>query len=193
MAQYESTAPGKTGPVLNSEIEEVQGIFPSDAALQDALSRLTLAGYDRADFSLPETSPAPGHATPNMAAANPNTDVDNVQVRNMDTSMAGTVGAFAAAAATLATGGAAALAAGAAVAAGIGVGAATHALHQAADTSQHENREARAKAGLLVLAVRIEDESEQREVCGIMQQAGATRVEPVRRVDCEVSSSSWTG
>src|SRR4051794_16699529 len=56
---------GKAGPVLQDEVQEVQGRFPNDATLQDALSQLTLAGYDRADFSLPEEQPAGSPTTPN--------------------------------------------------------------------------------------------------------------------------------
>ena len=43
----------KQGPALAASVAEVQGVFPNDDTMQDALSQLTLAGYDRADFSLP--------------------------------------------------------------------------------------------------------------------------------------------
>ena len=101
---------GKPGPVLNPSIQEVQGVFPSDAMLQDAISKLTLAGFDRAAFSLPVTQPSPRTATPEQDASAPITDTDVRQARTMGTSMAGTIGAFVAAGAVVATGGAAAVA-----------------------------------------------------------------------------------
>ena len=45
-------------PPLASTIHEVQGVFADDSTMQDALSELTLAENDRADFSLPEAQPA---------------------------------------------------------------------------------------------------------------------------------------
>ena len=44
----------KAGPAMESLVQEVRGHFSTDAALQDALARLTLAGFDRASFSLPK-------------------------------------------------------------------------------------------------------------------------------------------
>ncbi len=48
-----TTGDPKAGPSHTSTVHEVQGVFPGDDMMQDALSELTLAGYDRADFSLP--------------------------------------------------------------------------------------------------------------------------------------------
>lgn len=183
----------KTGPALSGSIDEVQALFPSDATLQEAIAQLTLAGYDRADFSLPEADPTPGQATPNESADNPNTDVDNRQIRNMTTGMAGVAGAFAAAAATAATGGAAAVAIGAAAAAGLGAGGLVAATNTGFDAAQHEEREERARAGKLVLAVHIKDSVEHGKVMDIARRAGATRVEAVERTDDEVSAAGWTG
>ena len=112
-------------PQLTPSISEVQGVFPSEAALETAMSGLTLAGFDRAAFSLPHTQPASGSATPEQGADTPITDTDVRQTRTMGTSMAGTIGAFAAAGATMvATGGAAGLAMAAVAAAAIGAGSA---------------------------------------------------------------------
>ena len=38
----------KAGPVMAGSVDEVQGIFLSDAAMEDAIAKLTLAGFDRA-------------------------------------------------------------------------------------------------------------------------------------------------
>ena len=100
----------KAGPEQAATIREVQGVFPDDATMQGALSQLTLAGYDRADFSLPEEQDANQVATPNEGAEPATDDTDKRQLRTMGASMAGYAGAVAAAGATLATGGAAGLA-----------------------------------------------------------------------------------
>lgn len=183
----------KAGPVVNDTVEEVQGIFPSDAALQEALSKLTMAGFDRADFSLPETRPAPGHATPEGAAANPDTDVDNRQMRTMHASMAGSAAAMAAAGIVIATGGAAAPAVAAAAAAGAAGGLGANAASTAADRAQHDEREQAARDGRLVLSVHAADPARRQQAEALMREAGATRVEAVRRTGSGVSSASWTG
>ena len=43
----------KEGPALSGTVQEVQGWFPGNAALQAAIAALALARYDRSDFSLP--------------------------------------------------------------------------------------------------------------------------------------------
>jgi len=91
------------GSVLEASAQEVQARFRDDAALQGAIGQLGLAGYDRADLSLPEDQSGSG-----LSASSD--DVDNQQLRTMGSSMAGTVAAFALAGATIATGGAAGVA-----------------------------------------------------------------------------------
>ena len=187
----------KAGPEHEASIREVQGVFPDDATMQGALSQLTLAGYDRADFSLPEEQDANAVATPNESAEPATDDADKRQLRTMGTSMAGYAGAVAAAGATLATGGAAGLAVAAAAAVGLGTGAAANATGQAADSAQVEARNQRGREGRLILAVRTTTPEQVEQVIGLMKQAGATRTEAVTRADqtltAGVSSASWTG
>lgn len=187
----------KTGPRHEEAVHEVQGVFPDDATMQDALSQLTLAGYDRADFSLPEEQDANGVATPNESAEPATDDADKRQLRTMGTSMAGYAGAVAVAGATLATGGAAGLAVAAAAAVGIGTGAATNAAGQAADNAQVEARNQRGREGRLILAVRTTTPEQASQVASLMQQAGASKTEAVTRADqaltAGVSSAGWTG
>jgi len=173
--------PAKAGPAISDSVDEVQGIFPSDAALQDAIGRLTLLGFDRADLSLPAASPTAAEATPEQGAEDPHTDIDDTQMRTMHTSMAGAAGAMAAAGITIATGGAAAVAIGAAAAIGAGAAALAHTASRAADQDQHEDREAAAARGELVLSVRIADPAKRQPAEAAMREAGATRVEPVVR------------
>ena len=186
----------KDGPVVASSVDEVQGIFPSDAAMEAAISELSRAGFDRAEFSLPTTNPATGEVTPEQGAATPLTDTDLRQVRNMGTGMAGTIGAFAAAGATIATGGVAGVAIAAAAAVGVGSALAANAVGTAAKTSQSDEHEADAKAGTLVLSVHVTTAARQADAERIMRAAGAAKVESVTRgaaVDAGVDSSSWTG
>ncbi len=186
----------KVGPTLGQAASEVQGVFPSNDAMQDAIAKLTLAGFDRADFSLPTTQPEPGNATPNDGASDPMTDVDMRQARTLGTSMAGYVGAFVAAGATIATGGAAGVAIAAAAAVGIGSAAAANAAGTVVKDTQAEDRDAAAAAGHLVLAVRATDDASRTKAEQVMRESGATQVAAVERAGNSISgvdSSGWTG
>jgi hypothetical protein len=187
---------GKPGPTINPSIQEVQGVFPSDAALQDAIAKLTLAGFDRAALSLPETRPDPGRATPEQDASAPVTDTDVRQARTMGTSMAGTIGAFVAAGAVAATGGAAVVAAAAAAAVGAGSALTANAVGNAADSAQSSEREEDAAAGHLVLSVHAPDAGQQATAGRIMRESGATKVAAVERTGQSLAgldSARWTG
>ena len=184
------------GPTLNPAIQEVQGVFPSEATLEAAIAQLTLAGFDRAALSLPTTHPTPGTATPEMGASTPVTDTDVRQTRTMGTSMAGTIGAFAAAGAVIATGGAAAVAGVAAAAIGAGAALTANAAGNVADAVQTENRAEAAAAGTLVLSVATPTPAQQTSAEQIMRAAGATKVAAITREGGNVSgidSTGWTG
>ncbi len=168
-------------PVLTDAIQEVQGVFPSNATLQDAIGRLTRGGFDRAALSLPAANPAPSDATPSAGAENPDTEDDQQQLRTMRSSMAATAAAFLGAGVTVATGGAA-LAAGA-VAAGLGLaaGGAVTAAHLGHDTEISEARDRAGAAGELVLAAAANDPDAVLKATMAMQAAGATRVATITR------------
>jgi len=186
----------KPGPALQDEVQEVQGHFPNDAALQDALGRLTLAGYDRADFSLPEDQPGT-LPTPNESQNAATDDIDKTQLRTMASGMAGFAGAAAVAGATIATGGAAGVAALAAGAIGAGVMAATTGTGKAVDQADVDERNRKGAMGKLILAVRTGSAAQAQQVMQIMREAGAGEVSPVTRTDDAltrgVSAASWTG
>jgi hypothetical protein len=168
-------------PRINDTIQEVQGIFPNDAALQDAIGRLTRAGFDRAALSLPTASPAYEDATPSFGAENPTTEDDMRQTRTLQSSMAATVGAMVGAGVTVATGGAAALAAAAALGLGAVAGGGVAAAHMAVDSSQSQDRDDAAANGALVLSATAHDADTVRKAQLGMQEAGALRVETVQR------------
>jgi hypothetical protein len=183
----------KPGPAISDAIEEVQGVFPSDAALQDAIGRLTRAGFDRAALSLPTASPKPGEATPNEGAANPATEDDARQVRTLGSSTAAVVGAAIGAGLTVATGGAALPAFAAAAGLGLASGGGVFAASTAASHAQDDERADAAEAGTLVLAVSLRDAGEAAKAEAAMQEAGVTRLARVVRQGAGISSASWTG
>ena len=183
----------KQGPVISDTIAEVQGIFPSDDALQDAVGRLTRAGFDRAALSLPAARPAVDQATPNEGAANPDTEDDARQVRTLGSSTAAAVGAAIGAGLTVASGGAALPAFAAAAGLGLVSGGGVFAASTAASDAQHEARTEAASVGELVLAVNLRDGSEAAKAEEAMRAAGASRVETVQRQGAGIASSSWTG
>ena len=184
----------KDGPGLAQAVYEVQGHFPSDAALQDALSRLNAAGYDRAQLSLPDEQ---GTGTPSEGAENPTDSVDKTQLRTMGTSMAAYAGAVVAGGATLATGGLAGVAIAAAAAVGIGTGLTANAAGNAADAADVARHDEMGARGALVLAVRTTTTEEVEQATALMTQSGATDVQRVSRgagaLTEGVSSASWTG
>jgi hypothetical protein len=184
-----------TGPALETTVQEVQGHFATDAALQKALGSLTLAGFDRADLSLPNDQAA--MQTPSEGAENPVDHVDRTQLRTMGTSMAGYAGAATVAAATIATGGAAGLAVAAAAAVGAGAALTAHAAGRAAETASEEARDEKGRQGRLILAVRTSTADEAARAIQLMQDAGAASVETINRgadmLTAGVSAASWTG
>ena len=184
-------------PAVATHIEEVQGQFPSSASMEEAVSQLTLAGWDRADFSLPKPNVSGAANTPMEGADSVTSDVDKRQLRNMTTGMAGYLGAAAAAGATIATGGAAGVAIAAAAAVGAGAAAAMNAGATTAENNDTAELDRMAAAGQLVLAVRATSEEHAQKAMQIMRSAGATQVAPVTRGDqartSGVGSTGWTG
>ena len=171
----------KQGPVLNNAIGEVQGIFASDAALQEAVGKLTLAGFDRAELSLPATNPATEDATPNEGAAAVGTETDERQMRTLLSSGAGVAAAMAAAGVTIATGGAAGIAIAAAAGGALAAGGATSAAVSAVGGAQQDARNEAAAAGELVLAIHAATPEDAAKAEAALHEAGAVRVARVER------------
>jgi hypothetical protein len=187
----DTSPPGDPGPQISDAVQEVQGVFPSDSALQDAISRLGTAGFDRADISIPDASGVGGASTPEQGAENPTTEEDARQTRTLHTSMAATVGAMAAAGTVIATGGAAAPAIAAAAAGGLGLGGAMQGVTSAGKEAEHQTREEAAAKGELVLSVRLKSPDQRTAAEQAMREAGAGRVQGVVRTG--VCSAGWTG
>jgi hypothetical protein len=156
------------GPAISDTIQQVQGIFASDEALQNAVGLLTREGFDRAALSLPVAHQAASAATPEGSALDPNTEDDQRQARTLGSSTAAAAGAMLGAGVVVATG--AALA-----------GGSVFAATSAADASNHEGREASAAVGELMLAVTVRNPAEAAKAEATFRSAGATDVRVRRR------------
>lgn len=160
-----------------TELRQVRATFADPDRMQDAVSRLSTSGFDRADMSLPSAAGASGALAAESKPAS--TEADARQARTLGASLAGSAAALAAAGVTIATGGAAAPAVAAALGAGGLAGGATFAAHGAADKFEQEDREARAAVGELVLTVRARTLAKQSEAEAILRAAGAEHIETI--------------
>lgn len=187
--------PAAHEPGLQDTVHEVQGSFPNDAAYQDALSRLSGAGFDRSTLSL-LPPPEDAEQTPDEAGGAPS-NLDARQIRTMSSGLTGAAGGMGVAA-VLASGGLAApLVAAAAIASAVGVSAATTGAGVVADEAGSSERDRLGAAGKLVLAVRIANPEQASMAEAAMREAGASEVRQVRLVSEAVtrgvSATSWTG
>jgi hypothetical protein len=172
----------------NQSVEEVQGTFPSSDALQNAVDRLTKAGFDRARLVVPSAEPI---ASGNVSETdNPKPDDDERQLRTLHSSTAAAAAALAGAAAVVATGGAAALAVAAAAGAGALAGGGMIAANNASDAVRTEAHEQAATRGQLHLVVAITDESEKTLAEGAMRAAGATGITARRRPQAAITGQA---
>lgn len=191
----DETENAKPGPALSETAQELQGSFPNDATLQDALGRLTLLGFDRADLSIPDPDAAAN--TPDSGADAATSQIDSTQLRTMASGLTGTAAGMAVGA-VVATGGLAApLVAVAAGVSAIGAAAATTGIGVTANQAGVAARDQLGAAGKLILAVRIRDAATVAAAETAMRDAGATAVTRVERVEEAltrgVAATSWTG
>ena len=164
-------------PAAQTPVVEVRATFPSDAALRDAVSRLTDAGFSRERMILPDPDAANGSASPDATRENPKTETDQRQLRTLHSSTAAAAAAMAGAAVVVATGGAAAIAVAAAAGAGLAVGGGMIAVTNANDALEGASRDnAPAAAGALSLAVSTTGPDERTLAETAMRRAGADQV-----------------
>lgn len=164
------------GPSLGT-LHEVRGRFDSSDSMSDAVERLLLAGFDRAELSLPEPSPPPERSTPASGAKPADTAEDAGTARTLHTSGAASVAALLAAGLTVGTGGAAAPAFAAALGAGALAGGATFAATRAADGQEQQDRDVKAAEGQLYLSVRTATPERRAEAETVLRDAGALDVQ----------------
>ena len=164
----------ESGPVT---LREVRATFARSEQMQDAVSKLSMSGFDRADMSLPSPGLLEGTETPEAGTKAASTESDAGQMRTLGASTAAAAAAIAAAGVTIATGGAAAPAIAAAVVAGGAAGGSVFAIHGTADKIEQSDRDSRAAEGDLVLAVRATTDEKRSEAEAILRAAGATDIE----------------
>jgi hypothetical protein len=158
-------------------VREVRANFPNSDQMQDAVSRLSMSGFDRADLSLPSPGLMQRTQTPEAGTKPASTDTDAQQGRVLGASTAAAAASIAAAGITIASGGAAAPAVAAAVVAGGAAGGTIFAAHRKADVVEQADRNDRASTGDLVLAVRAVTEAKRYQAEAILRGAGATDIE----------------
>ncbi len=169
---------GTAGPPIGA-LHEVRARFDSADRMQDATGKLEMAGFDRADLSLPEPHPPLARSTPESGAEPVDTDVDAQQARTMHASTAASIAAIAAAGLTIGTGGAAAPAIGAALGAAGAFGAGTYFISRSASSREQRQRDERAEAGELILSVHTKSAEKRGEAERILHDSGALDVQIV--------------
>ena len=152
------------------QAREVRAHFDSPDQMQDAVSRLSVSGFDRADMGLDE-----GSASTEPAS----TESDARQGRTLGSSMAASAAGIAAAGVVVATGGAAIPAVAAAVAAGGAAGGAMFAGQTAVNRAEQHGRDARAETGDLILTVRVASPAKRDAAEAMLRAAGARDIQPV--------------
>jgi hypothetical protein len=160
-------------------MQGVRATFASSGQMQDAVGRLSLSGFDRADLSLPSPGVIQGTETTEAGTKPASTDTDAQQARTLGASTAAAAAALAAAGVAIASGGAAAPAVAAAVVAGGAAGGAVFAAHHTGDIVEQAERDDRADSGELVLVVRATTEAKRSEAEAIVRAAGATDIETI--------------
>ena len=180
-------------PIANEVVEEVEGSFPSDSTLRDAVSRLTDAGFDRSRLIQPDPARVPGAATPNQQNAPAETEEDERQHRTLRSSTAAAAAAMAGAAAVVATGGTAVAAVAAAAGAGLLTGGGVIAGMKAEEAGDTAVRNAAASTGHLRLVVSVQDAREKSIAEHAMRGAGAAEVRIGRRAGAGMTGRTEFG
>jgi len=167
---------------------EIVGTFQSPEALEDAIGALASAGWDRAEMSLlgPQHLLAPEKEyVPDTSAVADDPDAPRTAVVGKDdvrqsralwAGMAGTVGAFVAAGATILTGGTVLAAIIGAAALGGGAAAAVEAFGNKADDGREMFQDKQIDHGGIVLWVMLDGPHQETEARAIMERFGATDI-----------------
>jgi hypothetical protein len=166
---------------------EIVGLFQSPEALENAITALASAGWDRAEMSLLGAPELLEHRLDAQAAEkiaqrpdvphSPVVSKDDVrQIRTLTTGMAGVVAAFLTAGATIMSGGAALAAVIGAAAAGGGAAAAIEALGHNADERRDRALREQLKHGGILLWVLLRHPGDEVKAREILQRHGATDI-----------------
>jgi hypothetical protein len=162
-----------------TRLTEVRATFSDPSQMEAAAKELTMAGFDRADLSLPTR----GHSLQEPGSTGSSkpveTDEDARQARTLGTSTAASAAALAAAGAIIATGGAAIPAVAGAVLAGGLAGGATFAATGSATGAEQQTREDQAASGRLVMSVRTMSADKVETAKAVLFRAGGADIQTV--------------
>lgn len=156
---------------------EVRATFASADQMQNAVSKLSVSGFDRADLSLPSPGLVQGTETPESGTKPASTESVAQPARTLGASTVAAAVGSAAAGIAVATGGAAVPAFAAAVIAGGVAGGSVFAIHEVAGMS--EQKKSRPPSCDLVLPVRAATDAKQPAAEAILRAAGATHIQAV--------------
>jgi hypothetical protein len=170
------TIPRKQGPVIGA-LHEVRARFGDPDTMQQAVERLELSGFDRADLSLPEAVTSVERATPASGARPVDTEADARQTRTLHSSGAAAVVGLAAGGVVIASGGAAAPAVAAALVGGGLAGGIAYMLSSASNAGEQMDRERKAAIGKLILSVRAPNAEKRADAQSILRAAGGMELE----------------
>lgn len=166
----------KEGPAIGV-LHEVRATFSSSDAMQGAVARLEMSGFDRADLSLPEAMPPVEHATPEAGAKPVDTGQDAQQARTLHVSGAAAAVALAAGAVVIATGGTVGWAIAAAIVGALIAGGLVYLVSSAANQAEQMDRDRKAASGVLILSVRAPNAEKSQEAEAILRAAGGMNLE----------------
>ncbi len=152
-------------------------MFRDTDAMQRAVARLEISGFDRADLSLPEVMPPAERATLEQGAKPVDTEEDARQTRTLHVSGAAAAVALAASGAVVASGGAAVPAVAAALLGGGAAGGVAYTLSSASNADEQMDRERKAASGNLILSVRAPSAEKRAEAQSILRAAGGMELE----------------
>ena len=152
-------------------------MFRDTDAMQRAVARLEISGFDRADLSLPEVMPPAERATPEQGAKPVDTEEDARQTRTLHVSGAAAAVALAASGVVVASGGAAVPAVAAALLGGGAAGGVAYTLSSASNADEQMDRERKAASGNLILSVRAPSAEKRAEAQSILRAAGGMELE----------------
>jgi hypothetical protein len=170
--QPRSTATGAQAQKPPDQVREVDGMFFDREHLQRAVSALLAAGFGHARMTaILERCDERGNRVPVTDLPSAGfTQADERQLRTLATSMAGALGALAAAGVTIATGGAAIAAVAAAALVGGSAASGVHVLKTLQGFDGVVPQED------VILSVRVNGPDEEKRVLELFQQHGAEQI-----------------
>ncbi|MEO8715607.1 MAG: hypothetical protein ABI369_11395 [Acetobacteraceae bacterium] len=151
---------------------EVLARFRSTEAMDRAIEKLKVSGFERGDLGLPEVDPPPERATDEAGSMAADTGTGAQQSRIFYSTVAGAIAAMIGALIAATQRGGIAAIAGAAIGAGIVVAIVAELVVRAFGNAAQKRREVTAAHGKLVLSVRTGSADRRERACTVLREAG---------------------